>query len=139
MKKPRVRLETIRYRPTHEPYHANDEDGEVTLVQGFVRGIKTPVGVAHVTTYRGGGGYLEFIDVDRRWRRRGIGTQLIRACQRKWPDFELSAPISLLGEAFCAAVDSEPIESLSTPQVSTTRRRTRRVAVKTNLFGKDGK
>ena len=72
-----------------------------------------PVGLAFVTHYHGPP-MLYYILVADQFRRKGIATALIEACQRRWPDLQLTDAISEAGEALLRRYG----DAVATPEVT---------------------
>jgi hypothetical protein len=63
-----------------------------------------PMGVAYVHIDEDGTARLRYVNVVDNFRRAGIGTQLLLACRRLWPQIDFGGAGSDEGEALLAAV-----------------------------------
>lgn len=72
-----------------------------------------PLGIAYVSAGKVCCG-LDFIFVVDKFRRRGIGKQLILACQKRWPGIELGEAISKVGQYLLDSVETiDPAPSVA--------------------------
>ena len=63
-----------------------------------------PLGSAIVTRHPEPPPMLYYIEVRERFRRQGVATRLVQACERRWPNISLSEPVTHAGEAFLASI-----------------------------------
>lgn len=89
----------IRFK--HEP------GAECDWVVEFWDDQPFPLGIAYVKSTYIDGPLLYLVEVQNPFQRRGIATSLIRACQSRWPDLEMTEPVSEAGEKLLDSIRAE--------------------------------
>lgn len=128
MARSKTSVDRITFKMTGRRYYSKDSEGELCLVKGFIGSNRKPVGVVSATLHGRMNNphiyaYMEFVRVEPRWRRRGIATQLIRTCQAKWEDFNLSDACSDAGAALLDALYPQTASSPLTVKGRPARKR----------------